>query len=443
MNIWGNFVGQLTDTVAGKGKILPAILLIPLLLLHSCKSEEIPPLKEYWFMEIQSGNGERILPGESINVVLEVKRFFSTMEGVRVDFEILSGGGSVSDTAPLTDASGKVMITWMPGNGSSSCMLKASVYAKSGECLVSSELTATCFINDSWIKVTSGPDKYVSDVATDTVAGVTYMIAGEYRVFRQGKKFFEWELVDDPLLRTWAHAIEADNKGVIYVVTYQIAKDDWKLVRSSDHGKTWKLCTSPYNVHSSDTRICLANDNTVWACMYGQPVKFSSDEGVTWNTAGSTLSASGFAKSFRLSDGSLLFFDGDNLNKSADNGLTWTLVNTPGDIINLYLDENDEIIIASLGQGFTIYKSEDKGNTFKIMTTVFPKGVSVFDNFIYKWNGYYFIVVPEYCVMGTYNFRGFDYIVNENMYSCFMDHNGILIAKGKDFNSVYYYKKSK
>jgi len=283
----------------------------------------------------------------------------------------------------------------------------------------------------------------ILDLISNPDEKTTFMIGPNYRVYRQGDRYYKWNIINNALLSN-AVDIETDRRGVIYVVTSDSPMGEKAdIVKSNDNGNTWTLCTRPYEPSSHDFRISVCNDNSIWAYKYGEPVKFSRDEGITWHNAGNNLSAFGHVDVYRLKDSSLLFLGSNtDLLISVDNGENRDKIDTPYSIYQLYVTENDLVVIGSLGKGYMLYTSADYCRTFDLVAAYQSQGFGSRDTFITRWKDYYYISIPAFGVLETRNFRSMNYFINQDLYDFFIDHNGVLMMKSQDFRAVYYLERT-
>lgn len=431
------------DIVTKTQKWFSLFILPVLILAVSCEEPEREIVKN-WFVIYQTSPDRVIMYGDSIDVALNVIYGYDNKSGAKVRFEILEGGGTLSKTETVTDVNGKATTIWKPGKLSSGPVLRASAYNELDELVASRDLNAFSFIPDDWVKVTTGIDPIVTDIhdmACDTEAGITLMVSNG-KIYREGERYYWWSPVDDPLLNG-AQKIEADGNGTMYVLTDSYFEKQ-KLVRSTDHGKTWTQCTDPYGTPAkSDYNFEICNDNSIWAYSYGVPVRFSADGGMTWQSTRDSLIAWSQADVFRLTNGDLLFYGyGCDLNISKDNGQTWNKITTPPSTIGLFVTPEDKIVISALGVGFMIYTSDDYCQSFKYVKAYQTQEVFLTGNFVFRWKDKYYISIPAYGVVETKDFKNMELLLNFDQYDTFIDHNGILVSKGKDYKSAYYLKRS-
>ncbi len=419
------------------------ILICFVCFFQSCSPDPSLEILESLSINYENGSDQRLLPGEKVNVVLKVfNNLNPSDESMKVTFEVINGGGSLSENSTYTDENRKATTEWTVGGESFNNTLRASIYKLSGEYLTSRDLTVSCFIPDTWNMVSTEPDGRITDMAADTVNGITLMVSGGV-LYKQGDRYYTWEKLNDPVLGS-PRTIEIDRDGILYVSTWS-----GDVVKSSDHGETWGKCTKPYPDNPYYVYMNVSNDDYIWVGKFDYPTKFSKDGGVTWQNASSTLSTFLNGNTFRLKNG-ILVNHGTNgtsknrLNISYDDGLTWTARETPGYSTVMYVNEKDEIYIATQENGFTIYQTTDMGVTFKKVHSVYPQwGTTMENNNFTRWNGFYYIIVPGYGILKSADLVHYEnYWLNSDLNDLFIDHNGVLIAKDWDWKTVYYRKNS-
>jgi len=411
--------------------------------IPSCTPDPSIEMLENYNFEFVSESGNKMLAGETSIVTIKAKNYLNRTDNrVKVIFDIIRGGGSVSEQSVLTDSSGYTTVSWQFGGDSLDQLLRASVYKLSGQYLTSADLVAYGFMENEWNGISCNPDGYITEMIADTVNRVTFMVASGH-IYRQGSRYFLWEeVVDDNLVLP--RTIEIDRNGVIYVSTW-----NGEVVKSTDHGESWKKCTKPYPEDPYYIFMSVANDNYLWAGKYDFPTKFSKDGGNTWQNAGDIISPFLNGNTFRLKSGALVNHGAkgtsrERLNISYDDGLTWISRETPGYSTVMYVNENDEIFIGTQENGFTIYQTIDMGATFKKVHSVFPQwGTTMENNIFTKWNGFYYIIVPGFGILKSSDLIHYEnYWLNSDLNDLFIDHNGVLIAKDWDYKTVYYRKNS-
>ena len=415
------------------------ILFLVSVLIPSCSPDPSYEIIESYSIFFEGQSGSRYMTGESVDVNLQVINNRDTaVRSYKVIFKIISGGGSLSQASVNTDKNGSATTDWQLGSDSYNQVLRASLYKPSGAYLTSRDLSVNCFRNDAWDAVSSAPDGNITGMVADTVYGVTFMVTVN-SVYRQGYRYYIWEEVAD-LKQKSPRTIEIDGNGVIYVSTWS-----GEILKSLNHGESWITCTKPYPDHPYYIYMHISNDNNIWVFKFELPTKYSTDGGNTWLTAGSDLSSYGFGDVFRLKNGSLLFHGSNccSLNRSDDNGQTWTHITTPGYSTKLYVNAKDEIFICNQDGGFTIFKSTDMGATFTRLYSALPQFGTTMDNIFNKWDNFYYILVPGYGILKSSDLNQYEvYWLNSELNNLFIDHNGVLIAKDWNYKTVYYRSNS-
>ncbi len=404
-----------------------------------CSPDPSTELLESYSFTFENQQGQRYNPGEKINVALQI---FNNKEPIatpfRIAFAVTEGGGSIARETILTQDAARITNEWTLGPNSLDHRLKADIFRANGEYMTSVFLTAITMRENEWDAVSAEPDGTITDLAADTVAGVTLMIS-KGSLYRQGEKYYLWEKVTHPVMDS-PRTIEIDSRGTFFVSTW-----NGEIVKSSDHGISWQKCIKPFPDNPYYVFMDVANDDYLWVFKFEYPTVFSADGGVTWQTAGSSLSSFGYGDVFRLKSGTLLFHGSNccSLNRSDDNGLTWTQITTPGASTKLYVNEREEIFICNQDGGFAIFKSTDMGATFTRLFGCYPQFGTTMDNIFNKWDDYYYILVPGYGILKSYDLEHYEvYWLNKELNNLFIDHNGVLIARDWDNKTIYYRKNT-
>jgi hypothetical protein len=423
----------------------PILLIAILCVALSCNrypDPSVKSVKDYSF-NFQTYQGMKFLAGEWVSDSVRFRAVNNNSpmnDSVKVDFEVVTGGGNITIQTAYTDKNGLAYTGWKLGSGSFEQILRAKSYDLSGNFLSSTKLIEYGFKNDEWDAYPGSPDGNITKMVADTVNKVTFMIANSM-LYKQGERYFEWDEIIDPVVNL-PRTINIDRTGTMYISTW-----NGELVKSTDHGISWETCTKPFPDRPYYFYPYISNDNWVWAFAWDHPTRFSKDGGIIWNDVVSDLSSFGFGKVFRLKDGSLLFHGSNccSLNRSFDNGLTWTKIVTPGYSIKLFVDDKDEIFIVTQENGIAIYKSTDYCSTFTSVTIVSPEwGDSDNDNYFIKWNNFYYVCIPDWGIMKSADLTHYEeFWHNSNLRDLFIDHNGVLIAKDWNMSTVYYRKNSK
>ena len=411
-------------------------------IISSCEPDPLIETLDSYTFNFISESGKKLLAGESCVVKFSAQnRMDYSDNSVIVQFDIIKGGGSVSQQSITTDSTGYATITWQLGNDSFVQLLRASVYRQSGQYLTSADIDAYGFRENEWDSIPIAPDGNITDMVTDTVSKATFMISAG-QLYRQGERYFLWEQVTDQNLQN-PRTIEIDRNRVIYVSTW-----NGDIVKSTDHGESWEKCTKPYPDNPYYVYMSVSNDNYIWVGKYDFTTRFSKDGGMTWQDA-PALSTFLNGNTFRLKDGTLVNHgtNGTSRNRfniSYDDGLTWISRETPGYSTGMYVTDNDEIFIFNQDAGFTIYTTTDLGETYTRVHSVHPKwGTTLENNIVRRWDGFYYIIVPGYGILKSADLINFEnYWINSDLNDLFIDHNGVLIAKDWEYTTVYYRKNS-
>jgi hypothetical protein len=387
---------------------------------------------------------QKFLSGEWINDSIT---FYGTdnnnaqKDSVKVLFEVVKGGGTVTVPSAYTNKSGNVSTKWKLGTQSFEQELRAITYDTSGNYLTSTNLMEYGFRENAWDTCSFSPDGNMMEMVADTINKFTLVITNN-QIYKEGDRYYLWEPVNDPVL-VLPRTLMADKNGVIYVSTWT-----GELVKSSDHGETWKTCTKPFPDRPYFFYPYVSNDNYIWAWVSGLPTKYSKDGGMSWTELpdGNPIDPQGFGDIFRLKDGSLLFHGSGccSLNRSFDNGQTWTKIETPGYSIKIFVNEKDEFYLISQGAGtIGIYKSSDYGLSFDPLYAVAPQFITEMDKLFNKWGNFYYVLMPGFGILKSYDLNTYDvYWTNKNLNKLFIDHNGVMIAKDWNMNTVYYRKNT-
>ena len=419
------------------------LLIVIICFVLSCDRYPDPSVKasvDYSFY-YQTTPGQKLLAGELVSdsIIFIVRNNVDpAKDSIRVDFEVVEGGGNITIQSTYTDKNGIATTGWTLGTASSEQKLRAKTYDLSGKYLASTDLIEYGFRTDEWNSFNGTPEADLIDIIADTIGKVTFMIANS-NLYKQADKYYIWNEVTDPAFNS-PTTINIDINGVFYIGTYTGA-----ILKSTDDGKSWHTCTNPFTDSPYITYISISNDNYIWVFASGHNPIFSKDGGSTWNNSGSELSLhGGWGDFFRLKDGSLLFHGSyvNSLYRSFDNGLTWIKVETPGYSLKLYVNDKDEIFIWTEENGITVYESTDSCVTFNKVYSIYPAWPNM-DNSLAKWGNYYYVLIQGWGILRSADLINYEeYWFNKSLSKLFIDHNGDLIAKDQSSNTVYYRKNS-
>lgn len=361
--------------------------------------------------------------------------------GFTVEFKVIKGGGTVDQQIVKTNKSGKAATRWKLGTDSFTQIVSARVTDPNGNMFPESQITAHGMLYNAWNEIDYSPLNQLSDLASDTISGQSWMISAS-KVYKRGSNFLDWQPINEPKLNG-AREIEIDKNGVVYIGTWY-----GELYKSTDHGLSWIKCTNPIPDRPYYFYFWITRDGDLWATQYERGLWHSNDGGTTWlnpaNVSGKKFYMNG---AFRLKNGWLLSL-GDptaqkqEVMKSEDDGKTWTPLTTPNYPYSLFVTENDEIIVFTQSNA-GIYKSTDLGKSYKM---VFSGSVtfntSSMQSYIHQFGNLYYMAIPGFGVLKTRNFEQFETFFSEpNINGLYIDHTGSVVAMGwlNKLNRSYFY----
>jgi hypothetical protein len=403
---------------------------------------EVKLLKDYSFA-FQTVQGKRFFPGEWVSDSIRFRAINNNAhpnESFKILFEAVRGEGQVTVSSAYTGSDGIAYTGWKLGSGSFKQILRASTYDLSGNFLGSSDLVAYGFRTNEWDTLQNTMEYNISGMVADTVNRITFMISGG-RLYRQGERYYIWNEITGDYLSS-LRSIYINRNRALYITT-----GNGDLIRSTDHGESWQLCTRPYSQINFYLNLSITRDNFIWVSTYNLPIKYSKDSGQTWNELGSEISTHGIGDVFRLGDGSLILHGADccSLFRSVDDGLTWTRIETNYHTYNVFVNDKDEIFI--IVHPFTIYKSTDYGVTFKYGYAASPEWISSMDNIFFKVGNIYYILAPGWGILKSKDLVTYEiFWMNPNLRNLYIDHNGVMLGKywtwKPPYDEIIYYRKN-
>jgi photosystem II stability/assembly factor-like uncharacterized protein len=410
-------------------------------LLFSCNPDpSIETLLSY-SLRFENKNSERFDPGQKVSVVLDAKNDLDSNDRLKVEFSVIQGGGTVSEAVVTTDSAGVAKTEWTMGSELPKNILGARLFSSKGEYIASAEMNAISFVEDKWIEVSGDPERNITGIVADTINKFTIMLA-QGALYRQGDKFYKWEKIESNIPGT-VRTIDMDKHGIIWVSTW-----NGDVLKSIDHGLTWVLCTKPYPEAPFFIYMCISNDGSLWVGRPNNTVKFSTDGGTSWQTGPSDLPTFIGGSVFRMKSGAIIVHgttkpDKLRLHISYDDGKTWITRETPGYSTNMFVTENDEIIIGTQLNGFSFYKSTDMGLTYtRVYSVSLAWGTTMERNIFNRWKSFYYIIVPGFGILRSYDLLNYEqYTPDTSFRDLFIDHNGVLIASDKNYNRIFYLQK--
>ncbi len=418
------------------------VLAVLMLAMAACSKDpgiRITDQYSLWFSNMQ---GQKVFAGESIDVQFGFSMFKTErypVDSVKVVFNVTEGGGSMTVADVWISSDEVAQTTWTVGSDTFSQVITASVYDLAGKLISTLDLVAYAFRHNQWDEVTAGPEIQIWDLAADTVNDVTFMTTYN-KLYRQGARYYIWEEVTSPLFQhpDLPRTVKIDGNGILYVST-----SGGNIIRSFDHGFTWQASTKPWSDIATYVQAYVSNDNRLWVYTAGRPVRYSDDQGDTWHDAGADAADGGIGDIFRLGDGTLVRHGLDccSLAISDDDGQTWTPVETPYYSHKVYVNGDDEIfILSSQGTGETIFRSVDRGASFTLVHSVGVTFRSSYDNIFTRFGNFWYVAIPGYGIMKSADLLHYEnFRVFSDLRTLYIDHNGIMIVRDKDFQSVWYY----
>lgn len=412
-----------------------------LLILLSCNrfdgpSQEI--LKNYSFST--TGAGQKCFSGEYFRDSIGV--FLGNYSGVDADssftavFTVVAGGGEV-DKSEIRLVNGHALTKWKSGEYSCNQRVKIDIISKNSQLFNSIYIDAFAFRKGVWDTITTAPDNRIADLIADTLTGKTWMITGS-GLFTQQDSYFDWVQYS---MQINPFSLHIDSAGIMYMSTWQ-----GQIFKSMNSGINWIRITDPIPGHPYYYFLTVSNDGYIWATTpeYSQSLRCSRDGGQTWtaDTIG-LYQAELLGDIFRLGNGDILFHSLNlHLYKSADDGKSWITMQCPEYSTRLFVTDNEEIIIFNQDFGVSIYKSTDLGQSFRKVYSVMPEYGTIMSKIIRKKDNYYYILIPGFGIIRTMDFEDFDtFYRNTAIVYLYLTHDGVLITRGFDNSTVYYYKE--
>ena len=411
----------------------------------SCNKNPDPTIETIEYYNFNNNQRNEIaIGGEYLkdSIFINVQNRIAPLQakGFKVEFEILSGGGSVDKPEVVTGKNGRAATRWKLGTKSFYQQADAKIYSPDGKFLSKMMFSAYGVLYNAWNEVNYPPLSQLSDLVADTVSQQSWMISIN-KVYKRGANFLDWQPVNEPKL-IGAREIEIDKNGVVYI-------GNWKgeLYKSTDHGISWIKCTNPIPDRPYYFYFWITNDGDLWATVYDRGIWHSKDGGMTWTNPNKDF----MDKVFRLKSGSLISLispvgERQLLRKSDDDGKTWTLLETPGYPFSYFVTEKEDIIVCTQGMQAGIHKSTDLGKTFSYMHGVpVTFGTSSLQTYFHKYGSFYYMLIPGYGVLKTIDFEKFETFFSEpNVNGLYIDHTGSLAVSGTmtKLNTCFYFGKN-
>ena len=407
-------------------------------LSFSCKDYPDPSIEKLYSYSFSHnynmliGEGGEYLE-DSIYIKIYNQIALGKIKNFKIDFSVASGDGTMDDHEVMTDANGIATTHWKLGKGKFKQTASAKIYNPEGIFLSQIQFTAYGRLHNAWHDVDFPPLSKLSDLESDTVNHISWMISSG-RIYKRGDNFMNWQLdganIKGPL------EIKIDKNGVTYIVTWY-----GELFKTNDFGQNWIKCTNPIPNHFTRFNFYTTNEGYIRAKAPQESILWQSkDGGLTWS-----ILQTDFISGFRLKNGWIIsHFDKpyNSIWKSEDDGKTWTMLSVTHYPFFVYVTANDDIIVCNQENGVSVYKSTDMGQSFTRIynvQTIFGVG-----SMIRKYGSWYYFLIEGYGVLKTCDFKEFETILDEPyIHSLYIDHTGSIAVTGwleKD-NHTYYYNK--
>jgi hypothetical protein len=414
-------------------------LFIILALLVSCKDYPDPLVNTVESISFQNNvYDQKGFAGSYLNdsILVYARDNFGywAISGYQVRFSVIKGGGETDEDVVLTNHFGIASTRWKLGEFSNDQQLEASLFSSDGKKLSKLNFSAFGFKSDIWDATTASPEINITDMAADTMNGLTFAIPNN-GLLRRGERYFDWVQVTNFNMAS-PRTIDIARDLTFYISTWE-----GQVYKSNDHGLNWLACTSPWSDYFYYIDLRVTSDNCLWVTAPGKQLLCSSDRGNSWFESSAGLPASErLGDIFRLTDGTLFLLSLNyGLYKSMDDGHSWSKMNSPEYPLKLYGTEKDELILINQDNGISIYKSTDKGDHFTLKYTVMPEFTTLMNHTVHKRGKEYYLLIPGYGILHTLDFETFNnFWRNSSVYDLYMDDKGVFLVRGQYGDPVYY-----
>jgi len=409
-------------------------------ILLACEQQDpaIILKQDYRFNEI--GWDQRVVAGEaySDSVGLDISGL-EPGKNLRIEFEVIRGGGSVDPGVAVTNENNQALTHWVTGMECTRQTVRARIFDSKGNLLSSRDLNNLAFREDRLDSLYYPPEPDLNDMAWNPLTQETYLVNG-FDLFRQGERYFDWNASHREELKG-AREIEFDSQGNLYV-----GNNKGEILKSTDAGSSWEFISKPIPGFEGVLDFTVTQNDYLWITSYYHSLRCSRDGGTTWS-----VDTTGLAKNERigdiysLSDGTLLLMTlNSNLYQSTDDGHTWQSFDAPERVYTLFVTPEDEIIVFTLRilpglNGYTAYKADSLGGEFN-KTDHIPSQFGA-RNLIhaYLYEGVYYVGIPGAGIYTTSDFEAFDEFVDiPRLFELFMTGEGTLIGTDIRRTEAYY-----
>ncbi len=422
--------------------ILFTILVV---IVFSCEKYPNPGRKtiEYFYYQ-KIGDSQVAKPGEYLTDKIGIDVDFNSLlpadnRQFRLELEVIAGGGSVDNNIIFADNSGKMETKWELGDVSNEQTVTAKVYDSNDRLYVETTFNAFTFFDNKWNEFKSGNFTQITDIVTDSARNSSLMIAGN-SIYKLDSISHLWTK------KSWNNEsfvnFEVNSKGVLFGVNKY-----GDFFKSDNWGNNWKYLDRPFPEQYTPFNLNITPDDYIWISNHTDGILCSKDDGKNWSKNTSGLNPeNGLSDVYQLGDGSHILLSGSakSILHSTDDGSTWNKINTPPLPEDIYLLQNDEIIVYSLsGTNFSFYKSKDFGqsynNTFSgVNSYMFKPQKSI----VAKKGNKYIVIVAGNGVFQTSDFDTFELILDTPIAKyIYIDYNGAIYATGNINDPVYILSK--
>jgi hypothetical protein len=351
--------------------------------------------------------------------------------------EEIEGGGSVDQTVFHVKDDGKIMTRWKLGSDSNTQKLKIVLSDSGGNYLTNVQINATSYFFGNWNKIESGYLTGIVDMVSDTINHRSLLFSGG-KLYRSGEKFYQWEVVGENSISN-IHNIEMNSDNELFAGTW-----DGNLLKSTNWGNTWQLCPKPIEGYSGYFQLTITPDNYIWVSCWDHGIRCSKDYGLTWqkDTTGLNIEEE-MGRVYLLGDGSHIALSQNRLIilRTFDDGITWTPLNTPQYSLACYVTDNNEIIALNQENGYSLFKSVDYGQSYRLVNVISTEYSSWPLNHTFaKFGDNYYVLPPGGGLWKTSNFENTDFQKIGNFTEqCYLyiDHRGTIYANGFSGENAY------
>ena len=270
-------------------------------------------------------------------------------------------------------------------------------------------------INAQWIR--SGLDsKALRDICTHN--NHLYVATNTEGIFRSTDNGTTWAQIN----------ISSTNPYLLWIVstgTSILTGGVNGLYRSTDNGNTWG------KIFDNQVYYCFKSGSNIYAAVYGEGIKLSVNDGLTWIDKNTGIENVGSYKVLASGSSVILGTTNGGFYVSTNGGDTWTLKNTglPNKILRPMYINGQILWVTSSGSG--IFRSTDFGNSWSQIGANFGQWLHIteYQNTFFLWGDpdYRFSVSPNNGT--TWNLSNTGLVPNYGyVYGCCIINNNIYLA---------------